>query len=103
MVRRRAEDFKPEVRDKHIKMFQWKNFVNKYQQTDIRHARNDGGEKRVCHYPVDGYDGTTNIIYQFHGCYFHGHQCRLTKSILDKIGKRIKNRNCLKQRKLQLI
>lgn len=27
-------------------------------------------------YPVDGYDLKNRIVYQFHGCSFHGHGCR---------------------------
>lgn len=59
------------------------NYLIKYEGKDIKHARNDGGEKRVGPYPVDGYDGNTNTIYQFQGCYFHGHECRLTEKITD--------------------
>ena len=85
MVRRRGEEgFKPEVRDKNIKMFQWMNYLNKYRGTDIKHARNNGGEKRVGPYPVDGYDGRTDRLYQFQGCFFHGHDCRLTENITDQ-------------------
>ncbi|KAK3109123.1 hypothetical protein FSP39_023489 [Pinctada imbricata] len=85
MVRRKAEEgFKPEVRDRNIKMYQWMNYLNKYEGKDIKHARNDGQEKRVGPYPVDGYDEGTNTIYQFHGCYFHGHQCRLTDRVTDE-------------------
>jgi hypothetical protein len=28
------------------------------------------------HFKVDGYDPDTNTIYEFNGCYFHGHQCQ---------------------------
>ena len=41
----------------------------------IRHVRN-GGEQTVrtstSIYFVDGYDVTTNTVYEFHGCFFHG-------------------------------
>ena len=60
------------------------NYLNKYERLDIKHARNDGQEKRVGPFPVDGYDGRTNTIFQFHGCYFHGHQCRLTERVSDE-------------------
>jgi hypothetical protein len=33
---------------------------------------------------VDGFDQTTNTIYQFHGSYHHAHSCWLTKSIKEK-------------------
>lgn len=100
MVRRRAEEgFKPEVRDKNIKMYQWMNYLIKYEGKDINHARNDGGEKRVGPYPVDGYDGNTNMIYQFQGCYFHGHECRLTEKITDMNWRENREKSGTKQRK----
>ena len=62
MVRRRVEEeFKPEVRDKNIKMYQWMNYLNKYEGRDIKHARNDGIEFQIEPYPVDGYDRQTQI------------------------------------------
>lgn len=64
-------------------MYQWMNYLIKYEGKDIKHARNDGDEKRLGPYPVDGYVGNTNTIYQFQGCYFHGHECRLTEKITD--------------------
>ena len=39
----------------------------------IRHAYN-GGEYRIAGYLVDGFDITTNTVYEFNGCFFHG--CR---------------------------
>ena len=27
-------------------------------------------------YPVDGFDSETKTIFQFHGCFHHGHNCR---------------------------
>ena len=35
-------------------------------------------------YPVDGFDQENNSILQFHGCYWHGHNCWLTKSVKDE-------------------
>jgi G:T-mismatch repair DNA endonuclease (very short patch repair protein) len=47
---------------------------------DIRHAFN-GGEVRIGLHslPVDGYCSDTNTVYQFHGCYWHGHPCDKNK------------------------
>ena len=36
----------------------------------IRHAHN-GGEVRVAGHLVDGYDESTNTVYEFHGCLWH--------------------------------
>jgi G:T-mismatch repair DNA endonuclease (very short patch repair protein) len=38
---------------------------------NIKHALN-GGEKTVLGRKVDGFDKTTNTVYQFHGCFWHG-------------------------------
>ena len=35
---------------------------------------NDNGKKTVS-FLVDGYEPETKIVYQFHGCYLHGHTC----------------------------
>ena len=47
----------------------------------VRHARNVGYEKRIGRYLVDGWDQDNNIVYQFHGCYFHGHKCDMTENV----------------------
>ena len=30
------------------------------------------GEKKLCGRFVDGFDKDSNVVYQFHGCYYHG-------------------------------
>ena len=42
---------------------------------------NNGLEKKRGPYPVDDWDASTGTVYQFHGCYFHGHQCEVTKNV----------------------
>ena len=84
-VRRKAEnDFKPEKRDKYSLMFDWMDYMAKIKGVKIEHKLNTGKEKKVGPYPVDGFDQEHNTILQFHGCYFHGHQCWLTKSVKDE-------------------
>ena len=83
-VRRKAETgFKPDVRDHYIKAYAWMQYLNDQGTGFVRHARNVGYEKRIGRYPVDGWDQDNNIVYQFHGCYFHGHECDLTKNVKD--------------------
>ena len=36
---------------------------------------NDKGKKTPAPFQVDGYETETNTVYQFHGCYWHGHTC----------------------------
>ena len=54
------------------------------KSSDIRHKLNTGKEKKIGPYPVDGYDANTNTVYQFHGCYWHGHECWMTKNVKDQ-------------------
>lgn len=46
-------------------------WLNSLENPNILHAEN-GGEKLVAGYKVDGYDPVTNTVYEFHGDVFHG-------------------------------
>ena len=46
-------------------------WINTFNNPNIIHAEN-GGEQKVAGYKVDGYDPTTNTVYEFHGDRFHG-------------------------------
>ena len=52
---------------------QWLAHLEETKGITIQHARR-GGEKRIGdkNIPVDGFCKETNIIYQMHGCYWHG-------------------------------
>ncbi|XP_072392265.1 uncharacterized protein [Diabrotica undecimpunctata] len=41
------------------------------QFPDVQHALN-GGEVTICGAKVDDYDSSTNTVYQYHGCFWHG-------------------------------
>ena len=61
----------------------WEIQKNANRKLSLQHAWN-GGQK-VFHVngsilPVDGWIPETGTIIQFHGCYYHGHNCYLTKS-----------------------
>jgi G:T-mismatch repair DNA endonuclease (very short patch repair protein) len=64
---------------------QWLKYISWSQNIYIRHARN-GGEVKLGKYRVDGYSETITdnklykIIYEFHGCYFHGCKICFTDS-----------------------
>lgn len=84
-IRRRLEDgFKPQKRDKYTMMYDWMEYLNRTQGLRIQHKLNTGKEKKIGPYPVDGYDANTNTVYQFHGCYWHGHDCWLTEKVKDQ-------------------
>lgn len=46
-------------------------WIDSFSNPNIIHAEN-GGEKSFLNYKVDGYDPTTNTIYEFHGDVYHG-------------------------------
>lgn len=54
----------------------WLEYVSVKTGKTIRHRLN-GGEHSIGQHgiPVDGMCFKTNTVYQFHGCYWHGHCC----------------------------
>ena len=59
-------------------------YLNHTQGLNIQHKLNTGKEKKIGPYLVDGYDSGSNTVYQFHGSYWHGHDCWLTKNVKDQ-------------------
>ncbi len=60
------------------------SYLNQYEGKRILHQRNNGKEIRLGPYPVDGFDSKENTVYQFHGCYHHGHECALTNHVKSR-------------------
>ncbi|XP_038067357.1 uncharacterized protein LOC119737233 [Patiria miniata] len=89
-IRRRADqDFKPIRSHKFgVMATEWLDWVAHCEDVHIRHQFNST-EKRVCErmIPVDGYCSDTNTVYQFHGCYWHGHPCHLNPNEFNKVRK----------------
>ncbi|KAI8516762.1 hypothetical protein Bbelb_053430 [Branchiostoma belcheri] len=82
-IRRQAETgFKPEdsAPARGRMATEWLDWVAQERDLAIRHQFNST-EKRVGprRIPVDGFCSATGEIFQFHGCYWHGHACNLTK------------------------
>jgi len=83
-VRRRAETGFKRERDvppgTSVVCREWLAWLSHVRGISIRHKFNNTekkiGEKRL---PVDGYDALDNKVYQMHGCWFHSHDCYLTK------------------------
>ena len=64
---------------------QWMEYIMETEHINIRHAENSvHGEKRIQNYSVDGFCEETNTVYEFLGCFHHGH-CMYDdpKKILD--------------------
>ena len=53
---------------------QWLEHIMEKDGAQIRHAEN-GGEIRIENYSVDGFDESTNTIYEYYGCFWHKHFC----------------------------
>ena len=83
-IRRRSTNyFRPEKRDRYVQCYNWLDWEAQRGARRIIHRQNSGREKRIGPYPVDGYDPDRKTVYQFHGCYYHGHTCYLTSHITD--------------------
>ncbi|XP_069106330.1 uncharacterized protein [Argopecten irradians] len=74
-VRREETGFQLEKRDKYLKAFKWLDWVSENTGCEIQHRMNSGREIRIGPYRVDGFDSRTQTVYEFDGCYFHGHDC----------------------------
>jgi hypothetical protein len=55
----------------------WLEWEGRRRGICIRHEHN-GGEVKVGDrlLPVDGFHAPTSTVFQFHGCFWHGHQCQ---------------------------
>ncbi|RUS83075.1 hypothetical protein EGW08_009161 [Elysia chlorotica] len=83
--RRESNDFKPEFVDKYGQMSrEWLEWVGHEKNVTIRHKFNNKekslGDRRI---RVDGWDAQNKTVYQFHGCFFHGHECYKTEGYGD--------------------
>ena len=80
-ITRSADDgFRPAHAYAHGEMaVEWLDWLASTEGIEIQHQYNKG-EKRIGarQIPVDGFCATTNTVYQFQGCYYHGHNCKLT-------------------------
>ena len=78
-TRRMAEnEFKPKSS---VRMaIEWLEWVAHKEAVYVRHQLNNT-EKRIGgrKLPMDGFHAQTQTVYQFHGCYWHGHDCSLNR------------------------
>lgn len=63
-----SDQFKPpkEVR-RVVAMYNWLNWLNESEKRSIKHKMNNGNEKRVGPYLIDGYDSQTGELFEFLG------------------------------------
>lgn len=81
--RLKASGFKPSnSRRRYKSMYDWLEWLNYSSQANIKHKLNNGVEKRVGPYLVDGFDPDSGLLYEFYGCYYHGCPCSKQKDPL---------------------
>ena len=85
IVRRRETNFKPEKSQQvSYSAVEWLRYRSIVDNVKILHQYNYGevvvGSQRI---RVDGFVPNSKIVYQFHGCYWHGHTCRANRDTLS--------------------
>lgn len=70
-----SRGYSKHIKDSH-KASVWLQWVSHINRRTIQHSKN-GGEFRIpgTRYHVDGYHEPTKTVYEFLGCYYHGHHC----------------------------
>ena len=87
------------------KALMWVLHVEQTEVCRIRHARN-GREYRLPELPnfsVDGYCEETRRIYEFYGCFYHGHTCQPHREVSTMSGDTLANRYERKMTRLEQI
>ncbi len=65
-IRRKEEnDFRPEIRDRYQAAYCWMQWLNMFHNKNINHKMNNGSEKRIGPYQVDGYSPDTDTVWEF--------------------------------------
>ncbi len=109
-------NFKPMVRDKYLLAYYWMDFIAATEKITICHKLNVGKEYRCSAYLADGVEFCSNsnnennnnnninnnTIFEFFGCYYHGHEnCALSLSLSDEEKKLRWNRHMKKLKYLK--
>ena len=76
-IRRKKEDnFRPITRKrKYISMFDWMDWLSFTRNIDIKHTQNYSEELRVAGFLIDGIISGTIQLFEYCGCWVHGHDC----------------------------
>ena len=93
-VRRKKEfGFIPIVKTQYSLMYAWLRYISERDGVEIRSSLSHGMECSVGKFKLDGIalypNGKTRCL-EFDGCFFHGHQCYLNKTISATSEKRRK-------------
>ena len=60
---------------------EWLDYLQRSEGCFIQHALNSTGEYKIGKYSVDGYCSEKNTVYQYDGCFWHGHLACYDKDI----------------------
>ena len=72
-LREKKQNYKKQTRYSK-QSIQWLEYLMREKGWSIRHAQNSPhGEKRIGNYSVDGFSESLNTVFEFYGCYHHGH------------------------------
>ena len=75
--RKRENDFRPDNDlPRYTAMYDWMEWVKHTTGKQIKHKMNKGAEIRVGPYLSDGYVEESRELWEYLGCYFHGHTCK---------------------------
>ena len=74
--RRDISSFKAEKSERNMIAFYWLDFLARTYNIKIDHYLNSGKETRILGFTVDGFNSVNHTIYQFQGCWYHGHYCQ---------------------------
>ena len=74
-LREKKDDFRLQTRYSK-ESIQWLEHIAKERAINIRHEENCSlGERRIENFKVDGICEELKTIFEYYGCYFHGHDC----------------------------
>ena len=91
-IRREGPLFKPITMLKAVQSYVWMDALIERGHGRIRHKLNTGFEQRIGKYLVDGFKAP-NHVYEFNGCYWHGHpECQKPSELQKARYERTKKR-----------
>ena len=75
--RKKENKFRPSLRKgKYVSMFDWMDWQSFSKNINIKHKQNYGKELRVGPFLIDGFESGTNNLWEYLGCWAHGHNCK---------------------------
>jgi hypothetical protein len=70
------------------KQIEWLEYLRATSVPDIKHRINSTNECKIGKYRVDGFSPAKNTVYEFYGCFYHGHKdCISNMNKLNPVSK----------------